>query len=228
MTQIVLLAHGSPDPRSGIAMHGFAKKIQSEINLPTALAFLDHQEPNLIDITKDENPSEFLVVPMLLSNAFHARFDIPRAMQDAGLDRALPPIGNPIKILSDLIQSAGSRVMVVSAGSSGSKARGDFCDAVDIASRDLANSAEPAFVTGPELTIGSRLRESQNPSGFTIIPWLLAEGRLLDVVLTQAIQHGASVQGNGLVEEVSFVDYLSSTIQLFLQSEHYPVSEAVQ
>lgn len=222
MTQIVLLAHGSPDPRSGIAMHGFAKKIQSAINVPTALAFLDHEEPNLMNLTRDENPAQVLVVPMLLSNAFHARFDVPRALLEAGINRVLPPIGNPVKILSGLIQNAGSHVMVVSAGSSDSKARQNFREAVKIASEGLGSHVETAFVTGPESTIETRLRESQNPAEVTIIPWLLAEGRLLDVVLTQAIQHGANVQGNGLVEEDAFINYLSSTIQLFLRSELYP------
>ncbi len=222
MTQIVLLAHGSPDPRSGKAMHRFAGNLRNAIGLPTELAFLDHESPNLIDVTRGENPANVLVVPMLLSNAFHARLDVPKAMQEAGLNRVMPPIGNPPEILSRLIHNAGPQILVVSAGSSDRKARRNFCDAVKIASAGLPHHVETAFVTGPELTIEFRLKELRNPNSVTVIPWLLAEGRLLDVVLTNAMQHGAKVQGNGLTEEPAFVDYLSSTIQLFLRSELYP------
>lgn len=223
MREIILLAHGSPDPRSGIAMRRFAKKLERQIGTATDIAFLDHEGPTLTEASKNSDPREVLVVPMLFSNAFHARVDVPSAMEDAGLHNVLPPIGNPLKILRKLISNAETDVLVVAAGTSDRNAQKAFEAAVILASKGLSGRADIAFVTGREKNLKTELATLRNPEAFTIIPWLLAEGRLLDVVLTQAIQHGASVQGNGLVEEATFLEHLCETIQLFLRSEPYLV-----
>lgn len=219
MKGIVLLAHGSPDLRSGIAMRQFAEKIQNAINMPITVAFLDHERPILVEISKELDAEDTIVVPMLLSNAFHARFDVPKALREAGLQRTLPPIGNPTEILRHLIENAGSDVVVVAAGSSDARARNAFKDAVRLASVAAKTYVEPAFVTGPELRIDSVLANTKNASQTKIVPWLLAQGRLLDVILSNAQRHGATVQGNGLVEEASFLEHLCASIQLSLQSE---------
>lgn len=228
MTKIILLSHGSPDPRSGIAMRQFGEKIQSAIKLPTKVAFLDHESPTLIEISKELDAEDTFVIPMLLSKAFHARFDVPKALREAGLQRALPPIGNPSEILRHLIQKAGSDVIVVAAGSSDAKARNAFKDAVRLASAVVKTHAEVAFVTGPELTLDSVLANTKIASQIKIVPWLLAEGRLLDVILANSQRHGATVQGNGLVEEASFLEHLCASIQLLLRSESYPPQAMVR
>lgn len=222
MTQIIPLAHGSPDPRSGKAMRRFGEKIQSTTKIPTTVAFLDHEQPSLIEVMEHQVREDALVVPMLLSNAYHARFDVPKALREAGLHWALPPIGNPLGILRHFIQKTDSDVIVVAAGSSDGHARDVFKGAVKLASTGLNQRVDVAFATGLELTIESQLQNSENPSNVTVIPWLLAEGRLLDVILKHAKQHDTTVQGNGLVEEAAFVEYVCATIQLSLRSASYP------
>lgn len=216
MKQIILLAHGSPDPRSGKAIQKFALKIQNQLGLPTEVAFLDHEEPTLPGIAKYADPDDVLVVPMLLSNAFHARFDVPKAMREAGLTRILPPIGHPLEILTALIRVAGPHVIVVAAGSTNESARQLFQDAVKLASMKSGIDAEPAYVTGSDLSLGSQLLSMQRSTSgrINIIPWLLAEGRLLDTIRVEAHDKGALVEGCGLVAERAFLQHIISSIAL--------------
>ena len=163
---------------------------------------------------------------MLLSNAFHARFDVPKAMAQAKLTQVLEPIGHPLELLTSLIRTAGPNTIVTAAGSTDRRARQIFQDAVKVASIGSGIHAEPAFVTGAELSLQSQLMTMQNlvSTEITIIPWLLAEGRLLDAMLSQAKDYGAFVQGRGLVEETSFLAHVSASIQLSLRSVLYPES----
>lgn len=216
MKQLILLAHGSPDPRSGKAIQEFAAKIQNRLDLSTEVAFLDHEKPTLSEIARHNVPENVLVVPMLLSKAFHARFDVPKAMKEAGLTQILPPIGHPFDLLTALIRVAGPHVIVAAAGSTDKAARQLFQDAVKLASIKSGINAEPAFVTGSELGLQSQLLAmKQSPStDIKIIPWLLAEGRLLDAILVEAQSKGASVEGGGLVNESAFLQHIASSIEL--------------
>ena len=224
VTQLFFLAHGSPDPRSGRAIRHFAAKIESRIDLPTAVAFLDHDLPDLATAAGISQKKESaLVVPMLLSTAFHARFDLPKAMAEAGLTRALPPIGHPVDLLTSLIQEAGPHVIVVAAGTTDQGARQIFKEAVEVSAIRSGNQVAHAFVTGPGPHLYDQLVAAHN-SGLEkvrVIPWLLAEGRLLDTVLAESARAGASVQGGGLVNEFSFIEHIASSIERALSNSDY-------
>lgn len=224
VTQLLLLAHGSPDPRSGRAIRFFAAKIQSRIGLLTEVAFLDHDLPDLATAVEiSGKKEETLVVPLLLSTAFHARFDVPKAMAKAGLVRVLPPIGHPLDLLTSLVREAGPNVIVLAAGTTDRSARQLFKEAVEIAAIRSGNHVAHAFITGPGpgphlhdqliAASGSDLGEVK------VIPWLLAEGRLLDKALTEAGRAGVVVQGGGLVNETSFLQHLASSIEMGLRIE---------
>lgn len=215
MTRIFLLAHGSPDPRSGNAIRNFAAKVQTRTGLSTTAAFLDHDRPNLATAANVSGDIDAIVLPMLLSTAFHSRFDVPKAVTDAGLTRVLPPIGHPVKVLTSLIQRAGANVIVVAAGTTDHDARQFFKRTVEIAAIRSGIRTTHAFVTGPQSRLPAKLYEAQdsNMGEVAVVPWLVAEGRLLDAILTEAARAEAIVQGGGLVNETSFVEYISSTIQ---------------
>ena len=117
MTAVVLLAHGSPDPRSSDATRALAAILQGRsFDTTVVVAFLQHNAPTLSDAVAGlarAGHSEAIVVPAFLSLAFHVREDVPaavRAAEDAtgvrlstadplgpdgslleALDRALPP-----------------------------------------------------------------------------------------------------------------------------------------
>ena len=230
MTELILLAHGSPDPRSGEAILEFAERIHRRLDLRINVAYLDHQRPSLADLAQQDPGEDVLVVPLLLSNAFHARFDVPKVMAESGFRHVMAPIGHPIKVLTELIKTGGPNVIVVSAGNSNVAERRLFQDAVDLACLGSGTSALSAFVSGSELNIDAQLAviAKSIKSIPTIIPWLLAPGRLLDSVIEQAEHSGARVEGSGLVKEPSFFEHICTSIQKFLLSEFYPGLARVQ
>lgn len=222
MTQLLLLAHGSPDPRSGRAIRFFAAKIQSRIGLLTEVAFLDHDLPDLATAVEISGQKEgTLVVPLLLSTAFHARFDVPKAMTKAGLTRVLPPIGHPLDLLTTLVREAGPNVIVLAAGTTDRGARQLFKEAVEIAAIRSSNHVAHAFITGPGPHLHDQLIAASDSDRreVKVIPWLLAEGRLLDKVFTEAERVGVRVQGGGLVNEISFLQHLALSIERGLRIE---------
>lgn len=222
MTHLLLLAHGSPDPRSGRAIRFFAAKIQSRIGLLTEVAFLDHDLPDLATAVEISGQKEgTLVVPLLLSTAFHARFDVPKAMTKAGLTRVLPPIGHPLDLLTTLVREAGPNVIVLAAGTTDRGARQLFKEAVEIAAIRSSNHVAHAFITGPGPHLHDQLIAASDSDRreVKVIPWLLAEGRLLDKVFTEAERVGVRVQGGGLVNEISFLQHLVLSIETGLRIE---------
>lgn len=109
---IVLLAHGSPDPRSSVATHDVARRLSEQLpHDAVRAAFLDRDWPTLtaaIGRQLDRGPvEEVVVVPMFLNNAYHARSDVPAAVATARLDHAVPitvspAIGADARLLDEL------------------------------------------------------------------------------------------------------------------------------
>lgn len=87
MTTVILLAHGSPDSRSGEATHALAARLEARtFGTTVRAAFLQHDEPTLAHVAADlaaDGVRRAVVVPAFLSNAFHARVDVPQAVDDA-------------------------------------------------------------------------------------------------------------------------------------------------
>jgi len=86
---LIALAHGSRDPRSAATIHALTEQVAClRPDLRVATAFLDHSEPDLdsvVDRLVAEGHSEIVVVPLLLTEAYHAHVDVPRAAEQAQL-----------------------------------------------------------------------------------------------------------------------------------------------
>jgi len=88
---VVLLAHGSPDPRSSRAACDVAQRLETFLAGPIVrVAYLDHDWPTLsaaIGRALDSGEiSTVQVLPLLLSQASHALRDVPAAVARAELD----------------------------------------------------------------------------------------------------------------------------------------------
>jgi len=204
MTHVVLLAHGSPDPRSAAAVRDATAAIARRVDAQVTAAFLDHDVPRLAESVADAaRDDDVVVLPLLVSTAFHARVDVPAAV--AALPRSvslLDPIGHPAEVLEELLRRGGGPSVVMSAGTTVDSERAAFADAVAAASWRTGVPAVAAYATGP----GPRLAEIAVPGRTLVVPWLLAPGRLLDVVLGDASAAGCAVVSNGLLGEPAFRD----------------------
>lgn len=84
---LITLAHGSRDPRSAATIHALTEQVRCQRpDLRVAAAFLDHNDPDLdavVDRLVAEGHSEIVVVPLLLTEAYHAKVDVPQVAQRA-------------------------------------------------------------------------------------------------------------------------------------------------
>jgi sirohydrochlorin ferrochelatase len=84
---LVALAHGSRDPRSAETITALVNEVRSlRPDLRIEKAFLDLARPSfqtVVDRLVRAGHDEIVVVPLLLTRAFHARVDVPGAVAEA-------------------------------------------------------------------------------------------------------------------------------------------------
>lgn len=206
MTRAVLLAHGSPDPRSAQAVRAAAAVVAARSGIDVTAAFLEHDEPRLADAVGGDRT---LVLPLLLSTAYHATVDVPAAAAPLGdRVRLLAPLGHPPEVLDARLRRSGGPAVVVSAGTRDDDERTAFADAVAASAWRTGVRAVAAYATGP----GPRLTDVAAPGETTVVPWLLAPGRLLDSLLAASEASGVRVEGGPLLEEPTLLDLLATRL----------------
>lgn len=83
---IICLAHGSRHPQADQAVFEIAERISESTGLPAFAAFLDFHPATLTTVAHRvvaAGYSEAVVVPLLFTQAFHARYDVPAAIAEA-------------------------------------------------------------------------------------------------------------------------------------------------
>ncbi|WP_344447754.1 CbiX/SirB N-terminal domain-containing protein, partial [Kitasatospora nipponensis] len=86
MTTLVLIAHGSRDPRHAATVDALVHEIRAQRpELAVATAYLDHCAPRVAQVAGALADRPAVAVPLLLNRAFHAKHDIPAALRAAGL-----------------------------------------------------------------------------------------------------------------------------------------------
>lgn len=84
---LVALAHGSRDPRSARTVRALVDEVRAfRPDLRVETAFLDLCEPSfpaVVDHLARAGVEEVVVVPLLLTEAYHARVDVPSAVAEA-------------------------------------------------------------------------------------------------------------------------------------------------
>ena len=83
---LVALAHGSRDPRSAASITALVDAVRSmRPDLKVERAFLDLSKPSLDTVVDrlSRKHEEIVVVPLLLTEAYHAKVDVPSAVAAA-------------------------------------------------------------------------------------------------------------------------------------------------
>ncbi|MDU0479369.1 CbiX/SirB N-terminal domain-containing protein [Staphylococcus chromogenes] len=165
---IVLLAHGSRHPDAAAGVERLAAEVEIRTAKRTAVAYLDLQQPT---VDKVAQPGD-TVVPLLFTDAFHARVDVPTAV--AGLDVRLTPglSGDTlIDALSSLVTQ--SSVLYAVGSSTGSPEVYDLARAL---SQRTGHVVEVAFATRGPSVLDAAVRHAS----LTVIPLFVTSGLLLD------------------------------------------------
>ncbi|GAT66072.1 cobalamin biosynthesis protein CbiX [Planomonospora sphaerica] len=221
---LIAVAHGSRDPRAAATVEDLLDLVrEARPGLPVRAAYLDHAPPTLAGVLAGQ--AEAAVLPLLLTEAYHSRVDIPGALAEAAARQprlrvhrgaTLGPHPLLTTALERRLAEAGvaagdpeTAVVLVSAGSSDHRANATVARiARDWARRGwwaataaYASAAAPA----PEAEV-RRLLAAGAPR-VVVAPYLLAPGHFADRIRANTLAAGAETVADvlGAAPEVASV-----------------------
>ncbi|MFF0246192.1 sirohydrochlorin chelatase [Streptosporangium sandarakinum] len=211
VTPLVAVAHGSRDPRAAAtveALLGLLRRARPE--LPVRAAYLDHAAPTLAAALSGLD--EAVVVPLLLTAAYHSRVDIPGALAEITSRRpalrvrvggTLGPHPLLVTALERRLAEAGvepgdpdTAVVLVSAGSSDRRANATVAAvAADWARRRGWWSVGVAYASAAEPSTEREVRRllAAGAPRVAVAPYLLAPGHFADRTRDASLAAGAAV-----------------------------------
>ncbi|HYQ34017.1 MAG TPA: CbiX/SirB N-terminal domain-containing protein, partial [Lapillicoccus sp.] len=218
---LVLLAHGSPDPRHAAGVEKVAEQVRRRWPGHVHAAYLDHHPPSATEVAKRLDGG--VLVPLLLTTAYHVKTDVPEAaaaMDALGRGRyavaaALGPDPLLFTAADELLARAGFRpdphtgVVLFAGGSSDRDAISAIGDAV--AEQILAGWGPwgvAALAGGDDVeAVADRLR-AEGARRVLVVTYMVAEGVLRDRMVTHAEKAGAEVVPGTLGQTDALADLL--------------------
>ena len=227
---LVAIAHGSRDPRAGATVTellGVAREragARGLAGLDVRTAFLDHAPPAPLQVLnaiagEAERTAPVVVLPLLLTAAYHSGTDIPGLLDEAqaelpalrirygaplgphpgllrALDRRLAEAGQDLdQAGQDLDQAGQTAVVLASAGSSHPAANAVIARlAADWRAARGWQTVRPAFASAaaptPEQAVAELIRDGARR--VVVASYLLAPGRFADRVRDASLAAGAA------------------------------------
>ena len=189
MPALITLSHGSRHPG---AAAGIERLTQATGLRPARAAHLEFNEPDLTAAALElaqVGETEAVVVPLLFTQGYHQRVDVPRALAAASqashlslhLAAGLGTGEDLAHVLASRTRPGDAHVVIYSVGSSDSAAN----DAIrELAHRTFALTGVPATVEfatrGGREGIVRLCREHADPKRVRVIPLFVTEGLLLN------------------------------------------------
>ena len=212
MPALITLAHGSRHPG---AAAGIERLTQATGLRPARAAHLEFNEPDLTAAALElaqVGETEAIVVPLLFTQGYHQRVDVPRALAAASqashlslyLAAGLGTGEDLAHVLASRTRPGDAHVVIYSVGSSDSAAN----DAIrELAHRTFALTGVPATVEfatrGGCEGIVRLCREHADPKRVRVIPLFVTEGLLLDRLagVPATVEHPLGTDISGLVAD---------------------------
>lgn len=224
MTDHLLIAHGSPDPRHAATMSRLVAAV-NERGVRCELAYLEHNTPGVAEWLRTRGATRsgpIAVTGLLLAPGYHAQVDVPQLLgkgpatlliDDRG-PLGLGPWLNPT--LDDLVTrfdgTSSSPVIVASAGSSRAEASAYVAEFVVQCGSTRPGSVTFAVATGPGLAVADAIAAASTVDDAAIVlPLMVAHGVLADRIADLADAAGVTVTGT-LSDSPAFVDALVSRV----------------
>lgn len=194
---VLLVAHGSRDPRAAATTRALARTVAAvRPGLDVRVAFLELAEPRPADVLA-AMPSGTIVVPLLLTRAYHGAVDLPA--QVAGFDCVIAPTLGSVSepLLEALIQRlprlAFDALVLAAAGTRVESARETVREVAEALGERLGLPCRVAYAAGatPNGAEAVAALRSQGAHRVGVASYFLAPGRLYDTVTRSALEAGA-------------------------------------
>jgi sirohydrochlorin ferrochelatase len=216
---LVAVAHGSKDPRAAATVSELLAVVRSRARawglagLDVRAAFLDHCAPSLPQVLGSLDSADCVVVPLLLTAAYHSKTDIPAKLAAArtdvsladtlgphplllaALERRLAPAGVTAGVAVDPAARARTSVVLAAAGSSDPAANATVAA---LAARWQARGSWRAVVPAYASAAGPRPDEAVSqllagaPGPVVVATYLLAPGLFADKIREAGLRAGAA------------------------------------
>jgi sirohydrochlorin ferrochelatase len=212
---LVLLAHGSPDPRHAQGVERVAERVRRLApGRQVHTAYLDHHPPSPRDVVAELTGG--VLVPLLLTTAYHVRVDVPAAaaaMEAVGrggyvVAAALGPDELLFEACEQLLASAGfapdvrSAVVLFAGGSSDRAAVAAIGAAAADRRTDGWGPWTVAALAGGETLaqVASRLPADAVLERVLVVSYMVADGVLRDRMADQCEGAGVTLVPGTLAE----------------------------
>lgn len=204
---MLLLAHGSRDPRAPVVASAVADAVaHRDPDLTTAAAFIELSSPTAdeaLDSLVEQGVREVSVLPFLLSHAYHSKVDLPKVARSArsrGLSVRLAEVLGPhpllldgvVRRLGELDQTYAS-VVLAAAGSSDPEAVRSVRGVGEELSERIGVPVTVGFASAAEPTVADAVKSTLAETGTppVVATYLLAPGYFGDSVRSSALNAGA-------------------------------------
>lgn len=202
---VVLVAHGSPDGRSPQAVREIAAAADARVG------FLEFNDPHPVEVLTglaDEGVTAAVALPLLLTDAYHSRTDLPEVARRA--QEARPgltvSVGRPVGDLSlarALVRGLPDGIdglVVCAAGTRVDEGRAHVAAVAAEAGRLFGVPAGPGFASGPGPTAGETVADlkAQGARRIAAVCYFIAPGLLCDKAIESAREAGAVHVGEPL------------------------------
>ncbi|GAB2497954.1 Sirohydrochlorin ferrochelatase [Corynebacterium atrinae] len=195
MTALITLSHGSRHPSASGGIRRLTRAAGQLIDAPAFDAHLDFTEPTLPDVALQlaaAGHREAVVVPLLFTDAFHARHDVPAVVSVAAEVSGLalhvaPGLGTGEEVAGVLSQRValdaptGAHVVLYPVGTTDPAAHGRL---VELGARVAELSGHSVCVvpaTGPAGSGGAGVIEAaMGRRAVHVLPLFVTDGLLLD------------------------------------------------
>lgn len=227
MPDIVLVAHGSPDPRHGADVERLADAVRDRVRAGRAVGacYLDHHAPSPDDLAAELGRSA-VAVPILLTPAYHARVDIPEAVRRLsanGTDVCLAPTLGPDPRLLDgceeLLAEArelpdpGTAVVLFVAGSSDTAAVATVGQTIEASPRSGWGPWAVAALDGGEAIEDVVMRLRETARRVIAVSFMVAEGILRDRMVARCEALGVPMVPGALAHTSALADLVVARTQ---------------
>jgi sirohydrochlorin ferrochelatase len=232
---VVLVAHGSRDPRAAASTEALARGVRrAHPRWDVRAAYLDHAGPRPLAVLESlPAGTRAVVVPLLLTSAYHGRVDLPAILSEAAdlpIDVRLAPVLGPAtrgsvspSLVDGLVRRLSAAVPVSSldgvvlaaAGTRDLAARETITWAADALSARLSLPCAVAYASAAPPLPGAAvadLRASAGAGRVAIATYFLAPGYLYDLAVTSAAEAGAVAAAAPLGAIPELVDLVATRV----------------
>lgn len=195
MTALITLAHGSRHPRAAAGVEALTRAAARRLGVRGQAAYLEFDEPLLIDATR-HTPEPTIIVPLLFTDAFHARYDVPQHVAEAREAQARESAGSQASLtlakglgidqdLVDVLAArvlqdapVGAHVVLYPVGTSDPVAPGRYGEVADGVGKQTARAVSVVAATRGGV---EELRALERTHGaLHVLPMFVTHGLLLD------------------------------------------------